>query len=113
MTDSTAAPGGVLTPARTKTLAATLLGAVLALVGALASGGGDAAGVSITTAPHPATVAQIAAIEHRLSAVERRIEEGLAQAALVEGLRSRLDLLLAGARIRLDDDPAPTPRSRR
>lgn len=111
MTEQNPAPGGVLTPGRTKTLAATLFGAVLALVGALANGGGEG-GVSITTAPHPATVAQIAAIEHRLSAVERRIEEGIAQAALIEGLRSRLDLLLAGARVRLDDGEPP-PRSRR
>lgn len=113
MSDTTAAPGGVLTPARTRTLAATLAGAVLALVAALANGGGEAAGVQITTAPHPSTVAQLAAVEHRLAAAERAIADAAAIATDLAALRARLDLLLEGARVRLDGGDDKPPRSRR
>lgn len=111
MTDQNTTQSGVLTPARSKTLAATLAGIVLALAGALANSGGGETGIEITTAPHPGTVAQLAALDHRLAAVERRIEEAGAQAALIESLRARLDLLLSGARVHLDNEPPP--RSRR
>lgn len=112
MSDTTTAPGGVLTPARTRTLAATLAGAVLALIGTLANGGGET-GVQITTSPHPGTVAQIAAVEHRLAAVERAIADAAALATDLAALRARLDLVLEGARVKLDGGEEKPPRSRR
>lgn len=95
---------------RAKTVAGILAGIVLALAGALFNAGGDT-GIEITTVPHPATVAQIAAIDHRVSAIERQIEQAGTQAALIESLRDRLDLLLSGARVQLDS--GNPPRSRR
>lgn len=105
MTEATT-PGTV---SRSKAAIGSLAAIVLALAGALANSGGDP-GISITTTnPHPATVAQLAALDQRLASVEKRIEAASVQAALIESLRDRLDLLLSGARVQLD---AP-PRSRR
>lgn len=101
MTEATTIPAP-----RARTVAGILAAVVLAMAGALVNSGGDT-GIEITTVPHPATVAQIAALDHRLTAVENRIEAAGAQAALIESLRDRLDLLLSGARVQLDQ---PTPR---
>lgn len=106
MTEQTTT-GGVLTPGRTKAVASALAGAVLALAAALAGGGGESP-VTITTAPNPAVVARLDALDLRVTAIERRLEEGQQLSAMVEGIRQRLDLLLSGARVRLDDG-SPTP----
>lgn len=109
MSDATTAPA-ILTPGRTKALASLLAGAVLAMAGALAGGTGD---VSITTTPHPGLVARLDAIEARITGVERRLESAAPLAPAVEGLRQRLDLLLALDTRRLDAGDAAPTRSRR
>lgn len=97
----------VLTAGRTKVAAGGLLGVVFLMAGALLNPGGGDTGIAITAAPNPAITARLDAIDYRLTAVEARLEAGHQLAAAVEALKSRLDLLLSGARVQLDNGNPP------
>lgn len=102
-------PSQQITVSKGKAAIGSLAAVLCAILGAYFGGSGEV--IIPQPQPHPALVARLDALDHRIASVERRMEEGQQLAALVSGMRERLDLLLSLDTRRLDD--GATPRSRR